>query len=179
MMSEKDINKLMAAGGKRWTKYNKDRIYIDATTLGLEVESYKTGNVRSATWQGESISNADARRLLGSKVYVDVADGTVHVSTDYYNSCDESMQLKNVAAKFVADALADKGEEDAPESGDAIMTAKSLDSAYDAMAAELVAHKGETAYLKGLIGSLEKRFGVGYTEMEKAVEPRIMRLLNN
>lgn len=179
MMDEKDINKLMAAGGKRWTKYNKDRIYFDAETLGLDASYYKTGNVSNATWQGESISNADARRLLGSKVYVDVADGTLHVSTDYYNSCDESMQLENVAEKFVADALADDGEEDAPESGDAIETAKSLDAAYDAIAAELVAHKGETAYLKGLIGSLEKRFGVSYAEMEKAVEPRIRALLNN
>lgn len=178
MMSDKDINKLMAAGGKRWTKYNKDRIYIDTKALGLEASHYKTGNVSNATWQGESISNADARRLLGSKVYVDCADGTVHVSTDYYNSCDESMQLKNVAEKFVSDALADDDEEDAPESVDAIMSAKSLDAAYDAMAAELVAHKGETAYLKGLIGSLEKRFGVGYSEMEKAVEPRIRALLN-
>lgn len=178
MMDEKDINKLMAAGGKRWTKYNKDRIYINTTTLGLDASYYKTGNVCNATWQGESISNADARRLLGSKVYVDCADGSVHVSTDYYNSCDGSMQLKNVAEKFVADALADGGEEDAPESGDAIMTAKSLDAAYDSMASELVAHKGETDYLKGLISSLETRFGIGYAEMEKAVEPRIRALLD-
>ena len=106
MMNEKDIAKLLEAGGNRWSKYGKDRIYIDATALGLEVEYYKTGNVRNATWQGEGISNADARRLLGSKVYVDCADGSLHVSTDFSVLCNESTQLENVAAKFVEDALA-------------------------------------------------------------------------
>lgn len=60
-MNEKDIAKLLEAGGNRWSKYGKDRIYIDVTTLGLEVSYYKTGNVCNATWQGEGISNADAQ----------------------------------------------------------------------------------------------------------------------
>ena len=49
-MSEKDIAKLLEAGGKRWSKYGKDRIYIDVETLGLEVSYYKTGNVSHAAW---------------------------------------------------------------------------------------------------------------------------------
>lgn len=105
MMDEKDIAKLIEAGGNRWSKYGKDRIYIDAKTLGLVVDYYKTGNVRHAEWQGETVSNADGRRLLSSKVYVDCTNGVLHVQTDYYNSCDEQMQLENVAEKFLADAL--------------------------------------------------------------------------
>lgn len=113
-MNEKDIAKLLEAGGNRWSKYGKDRIYIDVKTLGLEVSYYKTGNVRNATWQDEGISNADARRLLGSKVYVDCADGSLHVSTDFCVLYNEPMQLENVAAKFVEDAL-NADEEEAHE----------------------------------------------------------------
>lgn len=175
MMDERDIAKLLAAGGKRWSKGGKDRIYIDATTLGLEVERYGTGSVRSAEWQGESISNADARRLLSSKAYVDCADGSLHVDTDFYDTYNEQMRLENVAAKFVEDALADEGEAQA----DAIMAAESLEAALDAMATEAVAHKGETAYLTGLLDSFEKRFGLNFGEVEKAIAPRLAKLLNN
>ena len=174
MMDEKDIAKLMAAGGTRWSKYGKDRIYFDATTLGLEVERYGTGSVRSAEWQGESISNADARRLLNSKVYVDCADGSLHVDTDFYDTYNEQMRLENVAAKFVEDALkADEAE------ADAIMAAENLEAALDAMANEAVAHKGETAYLTGLLDSFGKRFGMNIDEVGKAIAPRLAKLLNN
>lgn len=175
MMDEKDIAKLMAAGGKRWSKYGKDRIYFDATTLGLDVSYYKTGSIDHAEWQGESISNADARRLLSSKVYVDCADGSLHVDTDFYDTYNESMRLENVAAKFVEDALADEGGAEA----DAIMAAENLEAAYDAMAREAVAHRGETAYLTGLLDSFEKRFGLNIDEVGKAIAPRLAKLLNN
>lgn len=174
MMDERDIAKLLAAGGKRWSKGGKDRIYFDAKTLGLEVERYGTGSVRSAEWQGESISNADARRLLGSKVYVDCADGSLHVDTDFYDTYNEQMRLENVAAKFVEDALkADEAE------ADVIMTAENLEAALDAMANEAVAHKGETAYLTGLLDSFGKRFGLNIDEVGKSIAPRLAKLLNN
>lgn len=173
MMTEEDIKKLEAAGGKRWTKYGKDRIYIDATTLGLKVDYYNTGNVRHAEWQGETVSNANGRRLLGSKVYVDCADGSLHVRTDYYNSIDEDANVENVAKKFVEDALK-ADEEDAPEAGvDAIMTAEDLEAAYEAMAHEVYEHQHEREYLYGLVSSFKKRFGIGFDEIEKAVEPRL------
>ena len=168
-MSEKDIAKLLEAGGKRWSKYGKDRIYIDVETLGLEVSYYKTGNVSNAAWQGEGISNNDARRLLGSKVYVDCADGSLHVSTDFY-IYDEPMKLENVAAKFVENAL--KADEEEAEA-DAIMTAENLEAAYDAMAREVYGHQHEREYLYGLVESFRKRFGIGFDEIEKAVEPRL------
>jgi len=58
-INEQTIAKLEAAGFNRWTKGGHDRLYIDVTKLGLEVAYYNTGNVRKATWQGESVSNAD------------------------------------------------------------------------------------------------------------------------
>lgn len=84
-LTDLQIDRAEAAGFRRWTKAGKDRLYINATELGLEVAYYKTGNISSAKWCGERISNADARRLLGSKVYVDVATGELHVATDFGN----------------------------------------------------------------------------------------------
>jgi len=99
-INERTIAKLEAAGFNRWTKGGHDRLYIDVTKLGLEVSYYNTGNVRKATWQGESVSNADGRRLLSSKVWIDVKTGELHVRTDYY-VYDDDMKLENVAAKYV------------------------------------------------------------------------------
>lgn len=78
-----DIKAYENAGFKHWTKGGHDRLYIDAESLGLEIERYKTGNVRSATWQGNRISNADGRRLIASKIYVDVKTRELHVNTEF------------------------------------------------------------------------------------------------
>lgn len=74
---------MVAIGGSRWTKNDMDRVYINnwARFIGLEVSTYNTGNISSATLDGERISNSEAGRLLGmvEKVYFDVTDGSVHV----------------------------------------------------------------------------------------------------
>ena len=41
------IDELTAMGFKRWQKNGMDRMYINASTLGLRCEYYKTGNVRN------------------------------------------------------------------------------------------------------------------------------------
>ena len=79
MLDERQIKTYEAKGFKRWTKGSMDRLYINVTDLGLEVSYYKTGNVSSARWCGESISNSDGRRFLASKVFVDVKTGTLNV----------------------------------------------------------------------------------------------------
>lgn len=78
-LTDKQIAAYEAKGFRRWTKAGYDRLYISVKELGLEVEYYKTGNVSSAKWCGEHVSNADARRFLSSKVFVDVETGLLHV----------------------------------------------------------------------------------------------------
>ena len=78
-MSEEMVARYEANGFKRWTKGSMDRLYIDVTKLGLELEYYKTGNISQAHWCGSSISNANGYRFKDSKVYVDVATGELHV----------------------------------------------------------------------------------------------------
>lgn len=70
---------LTRIGGKRWTKAGKDRIYFNdwPEYAGLEYTTYNTGNISSAFYQGERISNSKARRFLGTfrNVYFDLTTG--------------------------------------------------------------------------------------------------------
>ena len=100
-MSDKQVAKLEAAGAKRWSKYGKDRMYVDVTLLGADIDYYKSGNISSAYWHGERVSNADGGRLLASKVYVDVADGSLHVSSDFR---DEG-SIRDAAKTFINKTL--------------------------------------------------------------------------
>lgn len=61
--------RLERLGGNRWTKGGKDRVYFDreaiAEQAGLRYKTYGSGNISSATYQGETISNSLANRILG------------------------------------------------------------------------------------------------------------------
>lgn len=76
------IAELEALGFKRWQKNGMDRLYINATTLGLRYERYRTGNVRCAWFNGLDISNSECRRMLDAKTYIDVKLEKVFSSND-------------------------------------------------------------------------------------------------
>lgn len=76
-MTSEMIEKLEKAGFKRWTKGDKDRLYVNAKELGLELSYYKTGNVSSAWFCGDSISNSEGRRLQAAKTYIDLTSDTI------------------------------------------------------------------------------------------------------
>ena len=72
MLTENRIAELEKLGFSRWTKGNLDRMYINAAQLGLVCSYYKTGNISSAEFQGESISNCQARRYKAAKTFIDI-----------------------------------------------------------------------------------------------------------
>lgn len=72
MMSNEKIAELTAKGFTRWQKGAMDRLYINARDLGLTCTYYKTGNISSATFNGESISNSQAGRMKAAKTYIDL-----------------------------------------------------------------------------------------------------------
>lgn len=99
--TDDEINTLTDRGFKRWTKKLPngkvmDRLYIKPEYLGLELTRYKSGNISSATFNGETISNSEARRIEGTKCYVNVATKEV--------VCDRE-DLKQAAQEVVDDAL--------------------------------------------------------------------------
>lgn len=79
------VTQLEAAGGRRWQKNGKDRIYFNGLDrwLGLATSRYNSGNISGATLDGQPISNSAARRLAmdcaGSTLYYDVPTGAFMV----------------------------------------------------------------------------------------------------
>ena len=72
------IEELEALGFKRWTKNGMDRLYIDARSLGLVCHYYKTGNISVAWFDGEVVSNAEGRRMLTAKTFIDIKTEKVY-----------------------------------------------------------------------------------------------------
>lgn len=66
------IEELEAMGFKRWQKNGMDRMYINASVLGLTCTYYKTGNIQSAVFNGIDISNSEAYRIKNTKTYIDL-----------------------------------------------------------------------------------------------------------
>ena len=83
------VETMTAIGGSRWTKAGKDRVYINnwAEFAGLETAHYGTGNIASATYRGETVSNRQAGLIAGAlnKVWFDTADGKLHSTCGYSN----------------------------------------------------------------------------------------------
>lgn len=107
--TDDEINTLTDRGFKRWTKKLPngkvmDRLYIKPEYLGLELTRYKSGNISSATFNGETISNSEARRIESTKCYVDVATKEI--------VCDRE-DLKQAAQEVVDDALSKEKSQDA------------------------------------------------------------------
>ena len=109
-MNEKMIEKLAAKGFNRWTKGKYDRMYVNAKDLGLVCEYYKTGNVHSATFQGERVSNSEAYRMKAAKTYIDVETGEVVSDNHYLKEAAEEV-LEAVKAEIEAKEAALKAAE--------------------------------------------------------------------
>lgn len=68
---------------KSWTKpgTTEERLYLDSYAacrfIGLEIQRYKSGSIKHASFDGETISNNYAFRIINSmvKAYYDVTSG--------------------------------------------------------------------------------------------------------
>lgn len=65
--------KKMLEFGRLWEKNGMKRIYFNALDILFDVEYYKTGNIKKATWKdsGVEISNGKAFWVSTSKLYYD------------------------------------------------------------------------------------------------------------
>lgn len=91
-LTEKQLNKLISMGATRWTNYGKDRLYLRGAgdkIMGLDVDTYRTGNISGATRDGEKISNRTAYQMRETyeNAYLDLNTGAVHgvSNTRYYD----------------------------------------------------------------------------------------------
>jgi hypothetical protein len=94
-------SKLIKAGGKEWQKGDKHRIYFNtretSEAIGLKVDFYKTGNVSSATINGDHISNSRARGIL-----FDLQNGGFH-----YDFLDSKFHWRSEMNNNLASQLVD------------------------------------------------------------------------
>ena len=89
-LTTENVENLTSYIGNRWTKKG-DRLYLtDAfmlSAVGLEYECYKTGNIASATLNGEKISNSKAGKIASflrfAKIYVDLETGELVNAGEY------------------------------------------------------------------------------------------------
>lgn len=121
-MMDAIIAKLESKGFNRWTKGKYDRLYVNASTLGLSCTYHRTGSEDVSTFNGEAISNSEARRMKSTKCYIDVESGEV--------VCDNDM-MREAAYAILAECEEPEVEADAEESNerDAIVAATDRDIA--------------------------------------------------
>ncbi len=70
--------------GSEWQKGENHRVYFNdlSAWYGLRLVRYNSGNIQSATFDGEAISNSYAKEIdgkfVGVRVWFDFADGEFH-----------------------------------------------------------------------------------------------------
>lgn len=84
------VDTMTAIGGRHWQKNGMDRVYLNdwPEFAGIKTSRYNTGNIASASYQGEGISNSQGYKILGSidKVWFDASDGKLHCRYGYDES---------------------------------------------------------------------------------------------
>lgn len=133
---EEAMDALKKVGFTRWQKNGKDRLYINADSLGLEITwGKRMGQVESASFQGEDISKSYASELRRAKTYVDVKTQEI-IGTDE--------KLKEIATNLYMETLT-KAYEDAVNRSANSQTVKTAAPAVETPMAEGKAPDAEVA----------------------------------
>ena len=144
MMSDKMIGKLAAKGFNRWTKGNMDRMYINASQLGLACSYHTTGSIQNATFCGTGISSCEARRLKADKCYIDLKTGTITANSSRLKDAAQAL-IDAAAAEIEAEEAAAKAEEKKEEEPMNADTYDTLRAAINERNNELIPYIGDSA----------------------------------
>lgn len=182
LTGESLYTKLCEMGASRWTKGDHDRIYLNRAgrdLLGLTLEHYNTGNIRSAELNGESISNGRARELCAwlETVYYDCKTGKLcwRVGTcpnsDY--AADLLDAINTIPAPESDDTPAPEAKEDASETSETTTPAIDPNGAVIALAeyARRLGKKPIVAMQRAERGRFQSAFKSGGTWLINETEP--------
>jgi len=83
MTTQETISALVENGGREWQKGDLHRVYFNAAAIarlaGYEWETYNTGNLCTASLDGDAVSNNEMFKVLGAlndgKFWYDVPTG--------------------------------------------------------------------------------------------------------
>lgn len=130
---------ILAIGGRDWRRPGIRRIYLSgcAELAGLEIDTYRSGGIKSAWLVGERISNAKAAeiRYVLDRVWWDPQDGRIHVDLRHVRETAELHQALDRLADEIArrvDALADEPADDEQPSTDPVHRVAELRQRYSA-----------------------------------------------
>lgn len=128
-MTTYTAEQIEAIGGHRWTKADKDRVYVNkdiwTKLIGLEVSNYNSGNISGATLDGDRISNSAAYDILTGveKVYWDSADNQIHIIGFRNRYFDRTATwIRDGIAEAVAALPSDDDDKDEPTAAEQVNT---------------------------------------------------------
>lgn len=103
-LNDNQIEALENDGWSRWTKGNFDCFYFNPDKNGvLELTYYNSGNIDTADWDGERISNGEAYRIKGMKCYINVDNAKIVVK--FWGSNDDEAEMLQSAAQNSLDKV--------------------------------------------------------------------------
>lgn len=109
-LTKRQIKAYETNGFKRWTRGELDRLYINCTEYGCKFSHHKTGSIRSASFCGNPISNAEGYRFKATKVFVDVRTGELHITTNTSFEDEIRETVEAIIADIDAETPADDDE---------------------------------------------------------------------
>ena len=120
-MTEKQIEKLVEMGAKRWTRGNKDRLYFSPWTLGLcnAPRTAKT-NSRCLMIDGEELTITKGNKLAAAKVYIDLTTDEIVCDYPEYFEAKVAAMVEETADKPVESETAAEAAE--AETAEAVET---------------------------------------------------------
>lgn len=122
-LTETEIQKLVALGGKRWTKGDHDRIYFEAVALHElidgDIDFHKSGNVSFVDVPGVEKA-ANARAIL--KTYIDAKTGEWAIRPDHEVTRGYLAALEAAAVKWEDAPVAEETEAQAPAAEAVVVT---------------------------------------------------------
>lgn len=92
-LSEKQIEALEKWGFRRWTKGDKDRLYIRTKQLPNVRTIWKENGKICLEINGEELSYTKSSEVNYASIYIDLADGSIHVDSSFSDVLTEGVEM--------------------------------------------------------------------------------------
>jgi len=92
-MTNEKIKALENKGFKRWTKGDKDRLYIKAWNLPNVKTIWKKNGKKCVEINGEELSYTKSNEINYTAIYIDLADDSIHVESSFADVLTEGVEM--------------------------------------------------------------------------------------
>jgi len=130
-LKDTTIQALIAAGAKRWTKGNHDRLYIKeaiADVIDLQYNTYKSGQISSAKLNGLKTANAAALRILDTitRAYIDMKTNALIIADCKEKNSEGWVNVTEIIENHIAEM--EKAQDATPEQSTETATTATTDT---------------------------------------------------